>query len=120
MGYVHPVEVACGSCGVVLDASKADITGRGYRCARCSLRASLAADGGFNDIQDHLTLDERRQRAVEATRKMIGGGALVAGGLVVVVYVIPSVGAAMILTGVGAVAHGLLTRRELSGKRTDR
>ncbi|MGN6104812.1 MAG: hypothetical protein ACTHU0_06905 [Kofleriaceae bacterium] len=113
------MEVACGSCGVVLDASKADITGRGYRCARCSLRASLAADGGFNDVQDHLTVDERRQRAAEAIRKMIGGGALVAGGLVVA-YVIPIAGAAMLLTGVGAMAHGLLTRRELSGERTDR
>jgi hypothetical protein len=115
-------QVSCVQCGVTLDTSKADITGRGYRCTQCSLKASLAADGGHNDVMDHLTVEERVKKAKLAGSEMIGGGALAfAGAVVFLVIPIPFhgiIGACMTFAGLGAVSHGYLTKREMTGQRT--
>jgi hypothetical protein len=106
----------------MLDASKADITGRGYRCAACSLKASLAADGGHNDIVDHLTSEERVQKSKSAaTEMMIGAGTLLGGLLIFVAIPFPFhdvVGACVAFAGGGAISHGWLTRREMTGEQT--
>jgi hypothetical protein len=115
-------EVACGSCGMMIDAAKADITGRGYRCTSCSLKASLAADGGQNDVIDHLTPEERVQKSkTAATEMMAGGGTLVFGILCFLAFPFPFhdvVGACFAFAGGGAISHGWLTRREMTGERT--
>ncbi len=115
-------EVACGSCGAMIDATKADITGRGYRCSACSLKASLAADGGRNDIVAHLTHDERVKKSENAgTEMMVGAGTLLGGLVVFLGMPFPFhdlVGACVAFAGAGAISHGWLTRREMTGVRT--
>ncbi len=115
-------EVTCVQCGAQLDAAKADITGRGYRCTACSMKASLAADGGINDVKDHLTMEERIQKAKAAGTEIIAGIATGLGGLLVLVAIpIPFhdvIGAIVLFAGLGAVSHGYLTKREMAGERT--
>ena len=115
-------EVACVHCGAMVDAAKADITGRGYRCLDCSMKASLAADGGQNDVKDHLTAEERVQKSKAAASEMMVGGVTAFGGLLVLLIVpIPFhdvIGACITFAGCGAISHGWLTRREMTGERT--
>ena len=115
-------QVACVSCGAMVDAAKADITGRGYRCASCSMKASLAADGGHNDVTDHLTPDERVAKSkAAATEMMVGAGTTLIGILCLVAVPFPFhdvVGACIAFAGGGAISHGWLTRREMTGERT--
>jgi hypothetical protein len=115
-------QVACVSCGAMVDEAKADITGRGYRCIACSLKASLAADGGHNDVIDHLTPAERVQKSKAAGSEMMVGAVTVFGGLLVLLIVpFPFhdvVGACIAFAGGGAISHGWLTRREMTGERT--
>ena len=115
-------EVACVQCGLMIDVSKADITGRGYRCTACSMKASLAADGGKNDVRDHLTNDERVAKSKSAGSEMVVGGLTAFGGLLMLLVApIPFhdvIGACIMFAGFGAVSHGYLTRREMTGERT--
>lgn len=110
--------VACVHCGTMIDVTKADLTGRGYRCSSCSLKASLAADGGINDVTDHLTIEERRARAAVAAREMVFGAATAAFGAILFLGASGLVGAIVTCAGLGATSHGYLTRREMSGERT--
>ena len=98
--------------------SKADVTGRGYRCNACSMKASLAADTGYNDIPDHLTQDERSARFATAGKEMVAGAAMTVGGLFVFLLISSLIGGVATLAGVGMVSHGFLTRREMTGQRT--
>ena len=115
--------VTCGHCGAQVEASKADVTGRGYRCVACSMKASLAADGGRNDVADHLTAEERVAKSEAAAREiLVGIGTAIAGLIVFVVVPFPFhdlVGACIGFGGCGAVSHGYLTRREMRGLRTE-
>ena len=112
-------QVTCIGCSAQIDVSKADVTGRGYRCSRCSLKASLAADGGHNDITDHLTVEERTARAKTALTEMFLGAfvAVMCGPLVFFGFN-GTVGMIVTLSGVGMISHGFLTRREMRGQRT--
>jgi len=111
-------QVSCIGCNTLIDVSKADVTGRGYRCNACSMKASLAADGGHNDVTDHLTLDERKQRAATAGTEMVFGGILAGAGLLVFLSMSGLIGMIVGCAGLGAMSHGYLTRREMSGERT--
>ena len=102
----------------MIDVTKADLTGRGYRCTACSLKASLAADGGRNDVHDHLTDDERRERYVAARKRMFAGGWIVGGGALVVMGYGLLFGLPVVFLGLGTISHGYLTRREMTGQRT--
>ena len=111
-------QVTCIGCSAQIDVSKADVTGRGYRCSQCSLKASLAADGGHNDITDHLTVDERAARAKTALSEMIAGAAVTAFGPIVFFGFNGTVGVIVTCAGLGMISHGFLTRREMRGQRT--
>ncbi len=112
-------QVTCIGCSAQIDVSKADVTGRGYRCSQCSLKASLAADGGHNDITDHLTIEERAARAKSALSEMFAGVALaVLGGPFVFFGFNGTVGVIVTCAGLGMMSHGFLTRREMRGQRT--
>jgi hypothetical protein len=111
-------QVTCIGCSAQIDVSKADVTGRGYRCSQCSLKASVAAAGGHNDITDHLTVDERRARAKSALSEMIGGAAMAAFGPIVFLGFNGTVGVIVLCAGLGMMSHGFLTRREMRGQRT--
>lgn len=111
-------QVTCIGCSAQIDVSKADVTGRGYRCSQCSLKASLAADGGHNDITDHLTIEERAARAKTALSEMIAGGAIAAFGPIVLLGFNGTIGVIVLCAGLGMMSHGFLTRREMRGQRT--
>ena len=111
-------QVTCIGCSAQIDVSKADVTGRGYRCSQCSLKASLAADGGHNDITDHLTIEERAARAKTALSEMIAGAAITAFGPIVFLGFNGTVGVIVLCSGLGMMSHGYLTRREMRGQRT--
>lgn len=102
----------------MIDVTQADLTGRGYRCAACSLKASLAADAGRNDVRDHLTDDERRDRFEQARKRMFAGGWIAAGGVVVTIGAGALFGLPIVFLGLGTISHGYLTRREMTGART--
>lgn len=102
----------------MIDVTKADLTGRGYRCTTCSLKASLAADGGQNDVRDHLTDDERRERYAAARQRMFTGGWIVGGGMLALFTVGALIGVPLVCLGLGTISHGYLTRREMTGERT--
>lgn len=111
-------QVTCIGCTAQIDVSKADVTGRGYRCSQCSLKASLAADGGHNDITDHLTVEERAVRAKSALSEMIAGAAIAAFSPLVLFGFNGTVGIIFMCGGLGMMSHGFLTRREMRGQRT--
>ncbi len=111
-------QVACVGCNTLIDSSMADVTGRGYRCNSCSMKASLASNGGLNDITDHLTSDERKQRAATAGTEMVLGGILAAAGLAVFFSMSGLIGMIAGCAGLGMTSHGYLTRREMTGERT--
>lgn len=105
-------------CGQQIDPAQADLTGRGYRCAACSLKASLAADIGRNDVLDHLTEDERRARYGQAATRMVAGGFIAVGGVIVTLGIGALFGLPIVFLGLGTISHGYLTRREMTGQRT--
>jgi hypothetical protein len=111
-------QVACIHCNAMIDITRADLTGRGYRCTQCSLKASLAADGGRNDISDHLTPEERVARAKAAASEMVFGSVIAALGVAVFIGFSGVIGVAVFAGGAGAMSHGYLTRREMTGERT--
>ncbi|MBL0213901.1 MAG: hypothetical protein IPQ07_08460 [Myxococcales bacterium] len=111
-------QVACIGCNLMIDVARADVTGRGYRCNACSMKASMAADGGRNDVTDHLTVDERKQRAASAGTEMVVGGLVAATGLLVFLTVSGLFGMIAACAGLGMTSHGYLTRREMTGERT--
>ncbi|CAN5913362.1 hypothetical protein BH11MYX3_BH11MYX3_42840 [soil metagenome] len=111
-------QVACVGCNAQIDSSRADVTGRGYRCNSCSMKASLAASGGLNDITDHLTTDERKQRAANAGTEMMVGGFIAGAGLLVFLGASGLFGMIIGCAGLGMTSHGYLTRREMTGERT--
>ena len=110
--------VTCSSCNAEIDLSKADVTGRGYRCATCSMKASLAADGGRNDVADHLTPEERTSRAKTAGIEMMLGAVVGVGGAGLFFAINGIAGMFVLCGGLGMASHGLLTRREMTGQRT--
>ncbi len=111
-------QVPCVGCNIQIDSDHADVTGRGYRCNSCSMKASLAANHGLNDVNDHLTKDERRQRAAAAGTEMVLGSILAGSGLLVFLGASGLVGMIIGCAGLGMTPHGYLTRREMTGERT--
>ncbi len=111
-------QVACIGCNTLIDLGKADLTGRGYRCSACTLKASLASDTGRNDVGDHLTVDERRARHGEARKKMFAGAWIIGGGVLVTMGFGALFGLPVVFLGIGTISHGYLTRREMHGERT--
>lgn len=111
-------QVACIGCNSLIDLGKADLTGRGYRCSACTLKASLASDTGRNDVGDHLTIDERRARHREARKKMFAGAWIIGGGVLVTMGFGALFGLPLVFLGIGTISHGVLTRREMHGERT--
>jgi hypothetical protein len=112
-------QVSCIGCNTSIELAKADLTGRGYRCSACSLKASLAADGGRNDVRDHLTDDERRARHTDARKRMFTGGWIIGGGILVTLGYGALFGLPVVFLGIGTISHGYLTRREMHGERTN-
>lgn len=111
-------QVSCVGCNTLIDLGKADLTGRGYRCSACTLKASLASNAGRNDIRDHLTDDERRKRHADARKEMFAGVGIIGGGVLVTLGFGALFGFPIVFLGIGTISHGYLTRREMHGERT--
>lgn len=82
------------------------------------MKASLAADGGRNDVSDHLTPEERVQRAKAAGTEMVVGLGIAALGALLLLGFNGTVGIIVTCAGFGTTSHGYLTRREMTGVRT--
>ncbi len=106
--------VTCTTCGVALDESKADITGRGYRCASCSLKAGIDESLGKNDVADHLDPEEREAGMRRANVEILGGVALAV--VCVPLILVARFATAGVFMGIVAVAHGFATRRQMRGR----
>lgn len=102
----------------MIDVTKADLTGRGYRCTPCSVKASVNAIGGSNDVSDHLTPEERKERHAAAGQRILTGAALAGAGGIVFLSMSGLIGIIMVCAGLGTASHGLLTRREMKGEQT--
>jgi hypothetical protein len=108
-------QVACTTCGLQLDESQADITGRGYRCSQCTLRAGINENLGSNDVGDHLEPAERAANAQRALQQMIGGAAVAA--ICTPLYIVLPIQwfAFGIFAGIGLVVRGFVVRRQMAG-----
>lgn len=117
--------VGCVSCGERFPLSAVDIVGQGYRCARCTQQAQLAAleHGNANiDANAHLSRGHREELRKQAGSMLVGGAGLVLLGIVIIVAAIASdvgvggkLGAAVAAGGVGLLVIGGMKKSAAGG-----
>lgn len=90
--------VTCGSCGKSIAEADAELSGSGFRCAACAMKASIDVLQGGSDVASHLSEAERAQMAAEAKQKLLLGAL------------------GLVATAVGTVLLGLFAPRRLTVK----
>jgi hypothetical protein len=102
--------VACVTCRTRVPLAQADIVGQGYRCARCSQQASVNALAGRSDVGAHLDRAQREGLHRSGVQLLLGGLAMIAGGIIIVVIIPAAIKAIGLSVGGLAVASLGVTR----------
>lgn len=104
--------VACVTCGRRLPLAQADVVGQGYRCPRCTQHASVAAlAGGAADAAAHLDDAQREGLHRSGVRLLVGGLAIVASSIIILVLEQTLEAIAVFAGGIAAVSLGVTRMR---------
>src|SRR5688572_22106709 len=108
--------VACFTCKKRIALAVADIVGQGYRCAGCSQQAAIAGlqGGDGHDAASHLDPRERAAIRRRATETMIGGAAMIVGGVALLPFiVIMKLSGGLIIGGIALISLGYTRKRAM-------
>lgn len=104
--------VACVTCGQRLPLAQADVVGQGYRCPRCAQAASVAAlADGASDAAAHLDDVQRAGLHRSGVRLVVGGLAIVASSIIILVIEQTFEAIAVFAGGLAAVSLGVTRMR---------
>lgn len=104
--------VACVACRQRLPLAQADIVGQGYRCARCSQQASVAALAvGASDASAHLDDAQREGLHRSGVQLLISGLAIIALSIIILVTMQTLDAIAVFAAGLFAASLGVTRMR---------
>jgi len=110
--------IRCGVCQQEVAIADADVTGLGYRCEPCSLKAGIAEHQGASDAAAHFDDAGLAEMRRSGTNDIWYGLGLAALGVAIMVVFESARGGVAIVGGGAYALWGWTRLRHASGKRT--